>query len=56
MIAEKFRELTKEELTKDAVCYVEEFSYGGMSSGCISGEFWLEEGIPLLCSRMLMFH
>lgn len=35
----------------DVRSYVEEFSHGGMSSGQLSGEFWIDKGIPLIVSR-----
>jgi len=31
--------------------YVQEFAHGGMSSGFLSGEFWLNKAIPLLQDR-----
>ena len=32
--------------------YVEQFSHGGMSAGCLYGKWWSETGIPLLKSRL----
>ena len=32
--------------------YVEQFSHGGMTSGGISGYWWIEKGIPLLRKRL----
>jgi len=31
--------------------YVKHFSFGGMSSGSVSSDFWLDKGIPLLLKR-----
>ena len=36
----------------DDSAVIEQFAYGGMSSGCICGKWWMEEGIPLLKSRL----
>lgn len=44
--------LTGKRLTLWSTEYVEEFAHGGMSSGRISGEWWLTKGIPLLKSRL----
>ena len=44
--------LTGKRLTLWSTEYVEEFAHGGMSSGRISGEWWLTTGIPLLKSRL----
>ena len=46
--------LSGKPLTESSIAYVEAFAHGGMSSGGLSGEFWTEEGIPLLRSRCLM--
>jgi len=31
---------------------IKQFAHGGMSSGGVSGEWWVETGIPLLKSRL----
>ena len=31
---------------------IEQFAYGGMSSGGVDNGWWMEEGIPLLKSRL----
>ena len=46
-----FVNVSGEHLTKDARPYVEQFAHGGMSSGQLSGEFWISRGIPLLVQR-----
>lgn len=38
-------------LDRDSIIHVERFAHGGMSSGQISGEWWLEIGIPVLVDR-----
>lgn len=40
------------ELTVNARPFVERFAHGGMSSGLLSGKYWLETGIPLLQKRI----
>lgn len=46
-----FYNVCGEHLRTDVRFYVEEFSHGGMSSGQLSGEFWIDKGIPLIVSR-----
>ena len=46
-----FYNVCGEHLRTDVRPYVEEFSHGGMSSGQLSGEFWIDKGIPLIVSR-----
>lgn len=48
IVKEQYEEKTGEELTKKSICYVEEFDHGGMSSGKIDGNFWIDTAIPLL--------
>lgn len=38
-------------LEGNEVIFIEAYDKGGMSSGCVSGKFWLETGIPLLLER-----
>ena len=47
-----FREKTGEELTNDACPRVEKYAHGGMSSGMVSGHFWLNTAIPLLLALL----
>lgn len=51
VIKEQFREKSGAELTEEERVFVAEFSKGGMSSGYLSGDFWLNTAIPLLCDR-----
>lgn len=46
-----FQELSGESLTIEARPLVESLAQGGMSSGRLSGEFWVNVGIPLLLER-----
>ena len=39
-------------MTTDSMAYVEQFAHEGMSSGGISGEWWNENEIPMLKSRL----
>ena len=47
-ICEYYEKAVGEPLTYDSKVLVERFAHGGMSSGCVSGEFWICSGIPLL--------
>lgn len=40
-----------EQLSISAMPYIEKYAHGGMSSGGLSGKFWIENGIPLLVER-----
>ena len=46
-----YLECTGEKLDKESRAFVEQFAHGGMSSGHLSGEFWIEKGIPMLVER-----
>lgn len=50
-----FFNVTGEQLTKDVNPYVEQFAQGGMSSGRLSGEFWINQGIPLIVQKYREF-
>lgn len=47
-----FKAKTGEDLTLDAVCYVEEYAHGGMSSGQLSGDWIVNKCIPMLKQRL----
>ena len=47
-VSKKFEEVSGVPLTYDARPYVEKFAYGGMSSGHLSGLFWMGWGIATL--------
>ena len=46
-----FAEVSGEQLSADVAPYVEQFAHGGMSSGRLNGEFWVNRAIPLLIER-----
>lgn len=47
-----YRTITGHELTKNSAHHVPAFGRGGMSSGVVSGRFWIEVALPLLKSRL----
>lgn len=51
IIQQRFKQLSGVDLTADAMPCVQELSHGGMSSGFLSGAFWLNVAIPLLLER-----
>lgn len=46
-----YSEITGFQLSHREPFVVERFKHGGMSSGGISPEFWVERGIPILVGR-----
>ena len=52
-IKREFLVVSGEELTPATMVRVEQFEHGGMSSGGLDGEWWLEQGIPMLKERLL---
>lgn len=52
LVSEHFKEVTGQPLTFDACVYVERLAHGGMSSGLVSGFFWLSKGIPTLIENL----
>lgn len=55
LLGDSFQKITgeKAELNKDV--HVPSLEHGGMSSGYVSGSFWLEKGFPLLIKRAEQF-
>lgn len=53
-IKEEYLSVSGKELTDEYMDFavVEEFAHGGMSSGGVDNRWWMEEGIPLLKSRL----
>ena len=51
-IKDEHLKLTGIELTKDSIAKCEKFEHGGMSSGGLSGEFWITTALPLLKERL----
>lgn len=52
LIKKLHEEKTGEKLTKNSIAYAKEYETKGMSSGYISGEWWVNVGIPLLIKRL----
>lgn len=51
-VSSYFEKVTGKPLTYDTKAYVERFAHGGMSSGSVSGSFWISKGIPLLIENL----
>lgn len=51
-VCDYFKKVTEKPLTYDEKVYVERLAHGGMSSGTVSGTFWITEGIPLLIDNL----
>ena len=51
-IKKEHLDLSGVELSASSTGIVEEFSHGGMSSGGLAGDWWVETGIPLLQERL----
>ena len=45
IVARKFEEVSGVPLTIDATPYVEKYAHGGMSTGRLSGLFWMGKGM-----------
>ena len=53
-IRDEYLSLSDKPLTDEYMDYakIEQFAHGGMSSGGVDNRWWVEEGIPLLKSRL----
>ena len=53
-IKEEYLSLSGKPLTDKYMDFavIEQFAHGGMSSGGVDNEWWVDEGIPLLKSRL----
>ena len=51
LIKDEYSLVTGYSITHLDIFFVERFSHGGMSSGGISPEFWIQKAIPLLLQR-----
>ena len=53
-IKEEYHKLSGKALTGEYMDFavIEQFKHGGMSSGGVDNQWWREEGIPLLKSRL----
>ena len=48
-----FKEITGEPIRKGKTPFVPEYDTGGVSSGMVSGDFWLEKGFPQIMQNYL---
>lgn len=53
IIEDAFLRLTRRPLVPGDGFFLHEFAHGGMSSGGIDPQFWLEKALPLLIKRYL---
>lgn len=51
IIKTEYMAVSGEELTRGSMPFISEYSSGGMSSGKLCGEFWLDKAIPLIKKR-----
>ena len=51
LLEQTYQDLTGIPLSHQEPFFVERFSYGGMSSGYVSPQFWAKTAIPLLRAR-----
>jgi hypothetical protein len=54
-IKEEYFSLSGKALTDEYMDFavIKQFAHGGMSSGGVDNEWWMEKGIPLLKSRLI---
>ena len=52
IVKDEHLKLTGFELTHNSIAKCEKFEHGGMSSGLLSGEFWITVALPLLKERL----
>jgi len=51
LLQQTFEQLTGKSIKELHSIFVERYSHGGMSSGHVSPQFWIEEGFPMLRER-----
>jgi hypothetical protein len=51
LLEQTYQQLTGTPLTHSDPFFVERYSHGGMSSGYVSPQFWVEIAIPMLQAR-----
>ncbi|HUE98347.1 MAG TPA: hypothetical protein VMN99_03775 [Anaerolineales bacterium] len=51
LLEQMYERLTGASLTDHEPIFVERYSHGGMSSGYVSPQFWVEQAIPMLLKR-----
>ena len=52
---EVFEKLTGAPLNREGHMFLSKYAHGGMSSGQICGEFWIDKALPLLLDRLNSF-
>ncbi len=52
-IRSEYYRLSGTKLNSNSIGIVKEFEHGGMTSGGLSGEFWVKYAIPLLKERLV---
>lgn len=52
---EAFEKITGVPLTRGCHIFLSKYAHGGMSSGQICGEFWIDNAFPLLLERLKSF-
>lgn len=51
LIEATFESLTGHTISESEIFFIERFSHGGMSSGYVSPEFWMDKIIPMMRER-----
>lgn len=51
LLEQTYGQLTGASLSDSEPIFVERYSHGGMSSGYVSPQFWVEQAIPMLRER-----
>jgi hypothetical protein len=51
LIKATFESLTGHTISESEIFFIERFSHGGMSSGFVSPEFWMDKIIPMMRER-----
>jgi len=52
LLVEGYESVTGHSIDDQGGIYIERLAHGGMSSGCISAQFWKNRGIPILLERV----
>ncbi|OUM65261.1 hypothetical protein PIROE2DRAFT_7718 [Piromyces sp. E2] len=52
IIMQEHRRMTGTRLTEENIGYCKKFARGGMSSGGVSGNFWIKKALPILKQRL----
>ena len=51
LVEQTYKQLTGVPLANQESIFIERYSHGGMSSGYVSPQFWIEKVLPLLQAR-----